>query len=78
MGFFEGSFQEAHRLAYSLSSDFEGGAYNLFTKYGSAFGLSIYILPKCDTVDPFAAAGIATRTRTRSASCCWAKPSRPT
>ncbi|KAL4159737.1 hypothetical protein PRNP1_000310 [Phytophthora ramorum] len=32
MGFFDGSFQEAHRLAYSLSSDFEGGAYNLFTK----------------------------------------------
>jgi hypothetical protein len=34
MGFFEGSFQEAHRLAYSLSPDFEGGAYNLFSKYG--------------------------------------------
>ncbi|POM80310.1 hypothetical protein PHPALM_1870 [Phytophthora palmivora] len=32
MGFFEGGFQEAHRLAYSLSSDFEGDAYNLFTK----------------------------------------------
>ncbi|CAH0479510.1 unnamed protein product [Peronospora belbahrii] len=32
MGIFEGSFQEAHQLAYSLSSDFEGEAYNLFTK----------------------------------------------
>ncbi|KAL3660877.1 hypothetical protein V7S43_013894 [Phytophthora oleae] len=32
MGFFEGSFQEAHRLAYSLSFDFEGQTYNLFTK----------------------------------------------
>ncbi|KAG2760711.1 hypothetical protein PC129_g10664 [Phytophthora cactorum] len=32
MGFFDGSSQEAHRLAYSLSPDFEGEAYNLFTK----------------------------------------------
>ena len=34
MGFFEGSFQEAHRLAYSLSSDYTGDAYNLLTRYG--------------------------------------------
>ncbi|CAH0485623.1 unnamed protein product [Peronospora farinosa] len=32
MGFFEGSFQEAQRLAYSLSSDFDGDGYNLFTQ----------------------------------------------
>ncbi|RLN87887.1 hypothetical protein BBJ28_00006870 [Nothophytophthora sp. Chile5] len=32
MGFFEGSVQEARRLAYSLRDDFHGDAYNLFTK----------------------------------------------
>ncbi|RLN76470.1 hypothetical protein BBJ28_00007345 [Nothophytophthora sp. Chile5] len=32
MGFFEGSAQEAQRLAYSLRDDFHGDAYNLFTK----------------------------------------------
>lgn len=32
MGLFQGSSQEAHRLAYSLSSDFEGNTYNLFVK----------------------------------------------
>ncbi|RLN67252.1 hypothetical protein BBJ29_007276 [Phytophthora kernoviae] len=32
MGFFDGSSQEARQLAFSLSSDFEGGTYNLFTK----------------------------------------------
>ncbi|CAI5710990.1 unnamed protein product [Hyaloperonospora brassicae] len=32
MGFFEGSFQEAHRLAYSLSSYYTGDAYNLLTR----------------------------------------------
>ncbi|KAG7385961.1 hypothetical protein PHYPSEUDO_000923 [Phytophthora pseudosyringae] len=32
MGFFEGSSQEAHALAYSLSPDFDGEVYNLFTK----------------------------------------------
>ncbi|KAL7684854.1 putative PPPDE putative peptidase domain-containing protein [Plasmopara halstedii] len=32
MGVFEGSPHEAHRLAYSLSTDFEGTTYNLFSK----------------------------------------------
>ncbi|KAG7398234.1 hypothetical protein PHYBOEH_011407 [Phytophthora boehmeriae] len=32
MGYFEGSAQEARQLAYSLSSDFEGDSYNLFTR----------------------------------------------
>ncbi|KAF4130584.1 PPPDE putative peptidase domain [Phytophthora infestans] len=32
MGLFEGTSYEAHRLAYSLSPDFDGDTYNLFTK----------------------------------------------
>uniref|UniRef100_A0AAV1TJ23 PPPDE domain-containing protein n=1 Tax=Peronospora matthiolae TaxID=2874970 RepID=A0AAV1TJ23_9STRA len=32
MGFFDGSFQEAHRLAYSLSSDYTGDVYNLLNR----------------------------------------------
>ncbi|CAI5715931.1 unnamed protein product [Peronospora destructor] len=32
MGYFKGTFQEAQRLAYSLSSDFDGDGYNLFTR----------------------------------------------
>lgn len=33
MGMFSGTASEARRLAMSLSSEFDGNSYNLFTKY---------------------------------------------
>ncbi len=32
MGYFEGTFQDAKQLAYSLRPEFEGESYNLVTK----------------------------------------------
>jgi hypothetical protein len=33
MGYFEGTYSDAKRLAHSLRSEFEGDSYNLLTKY---------------------------------------------
>ncbi|TDH67864.1 uncharacterized protein CCR75_007434 [Bremia lactucae] len=53
MGYFQGSSQEAHHLAFSLCSDFEGNAYNLFTKYGLCSRAEEKFKRKCDDCDYF-------------------------